>query len=79
MPIMTGIEACTLISQYLLEEEAEDKMQDKIKPLRLSDSSESRNPDLRNGSVPFIYALTSEMSEEAIMEMRRAGFKEICK
>ena len=30
-------------------------------------------------NTPFIYALTSEMDEEVLKRIKRAGFKQICK
>jgi len=70
MPIMDGIEACSLIIAYLRQAEAKNQED--------SDEEEKEGAPLQR-QRPFIYALTSEIDADTIRRMHEAGFKEICK
>ena len=66
MPIMDGIEACTLIVAHLRQAV---NMQEEVKG--------EEQPIERK--APYLYALTSEIDTEIIIRMHHAGFKAICK
>ena len=45
----------------------------------LHEEEKNESLTVRSKCIPFIYALTSEMDEEDLQKIKRAGFKKICK
>lgn len=86
MPFMNGMEACTRIQQHLQEEEKSAVLNaavDLNRELSQSLVSFGRVGEDMGSSegkrIPFVYALTQDVSDETFKQLKRVGFKEICK